>query len=341
MGLQEEPGTKATAQEDIAASLLVKSLIVTPPRPETSSMEERAWTVETRNLYKSARRAMSLPSLSDSSLDIADNWFGRSRTRANSWGFLGDLSMNTWEESMEVDDWINEIDTDIFIFMGRDKQDTRATEFKKTKVAVSYQMGVPPIPAEQRRDTVVAEQALCNSAKYPESGSVVAERSTTRARARCQTPVKEERKQLVNRRPCRLSAVFLGVGRDQNFMSQPASPHATPVKRSLITSPGDETDKSRKYSTGETASPTLRRPSTASVIKGPKTRNNRIAANFTGKKKRKKGQRDKNQPLIKEVLNNIVPAGKVKDGGIDSRKKDEAGDDKDNTNPSNTDDSQP
>ena len=102
MGLKEEPKTQGTVQEDIAASLLVKSLIITPPRPETSSMEERGWIVETRNLYKSAKRAMSLPSLSDSSLELKNNtWFWGFKSRASSCCFLGDLSMHTWEESME------------------------------------------------------------------------------------------------------------------------------------------------------------------------------------------------------------------------------------------------
>ena len=58
------------------------------------------------------------------------------------------------------------------------------------------------------------------------------------------------------------------------------------------------------------------------------------------KKKRKKGQRDKNQPLINEVLNNIVPAGKAKEDGFDSKDKGgETGDNKDKTNSSNTDES--
>ena len=346
MGLQEEPGKRATAQEDIAASLLVKSLLVTPPKPETSSMEERAWTVETRNLYKSAKRAMSLPSLSDSSLDIEDNWFRRSRTRANSWGFLGDLSMNTWEESMEVDDWINGIETDIFTLVGPGQLGTRETDAKQTEAVMSSQMMAPQSPVEQDKESVVAEQALCDSATFPQGRSVVAERSTTgkpklaSVEAMCQTPVRKEIEQMVNKKPSRLSAVFLGLGMDQKILNQPASPHATPVKRSLIISPGDETDKSRKYSTGETASPILRRPSTASVIGAPKPRINRIAANFTGKKKRKKGQRDKNQPLINEVLNNIVPAGKAKEDGFDSKDKGgETGDNKDKTNSSNTDES--
>ena len=147
--------------------------------------------------------------------------------------------MHTWEESMEEENWLDGID--VGVFMGPDKQDTQAVVAEQLKAANS-------VPAKLVMKPCVTRQVTSGIAEYSQSGSVVTEWPTTEnftesipvenfnkkrssTSAKCHTPGTEINKHLGDMKTHRMSAVFLGVGKDQVLLDQPASPHATPVKR--------------------------------------------------------------------------------------------------------------